>query len=62
MNKQESAEVRDLKGGHADAGHMVNVINTINMINMINVEDLATGCMAADLVTADGAFPVNRDS
>jgi hypothetical protein len=43
VNKRESAEVRDLKGGHADAGHMVNVINTINMINMINVEDLATG-------------------
>ena len=46
MNKRESAEVRDLKGGHADAGHMVNVINKINMINMINminVEDLATG-------------------
>ncbi|MET2990093.1 hypothetical protein G5B88_08485 [Herbaspirillum seropedicae] len=42
--------------------NMINVINVINVINMVDVEGRLRGCLAADLLTDDGAFPINRES
>lgn len=68
MNKRGPAHALSANGGPAEASHIVNMINMINMINVINVinmvdvEDRLRGGLAADLLTDDGAFPINRES
>ena len=65
MNKRASARALSVNGGPAEASHIVNMINMINMINVINMVDVEgrlRGCLAADLLTDDGAFPINRES
>ena len=62
MNKRASARALSVNGGPAEASHIVNMINMINVINMVDVEGRLRGCLAADLLTDDGAFPINRES